>query len=351
MSFSIIKEYYETLKDSYVLECKEEKKSDLKRHIGNKFNSLLIVLFILTVSQLIPLSILNILPEGYKVIPFYKIDIPTIIPINVAILLILKLLHHFNKENLVYAFIRDRKKQTRISPLQKAFSTIFTCLIKLRAYSETNDESQIKEAGEHYYIFQFMLPYDMFLEDKYLSPSDREVLQKDYRENYLPWFNLTGEQINDIETVKCFLRQLRERIYNKKGISDIMPALEALSVVYYSALKNKDFLKQKFLEFKQQVKTIPPLEIASKPTQMRIEEKVNAFFLKIEKNYLLYFSISFIGSLVAAFLLVYWPCRAFFNVSPETLAPVVFATAITLAFMDTQRNVKTDLDDKEPKEK
>ena len=352
MSFSTIKEYYETLKDSYVLACKEEKNVDFKSSLGYKLNSLLIVLFILTFSQVVPLSILNLLPEAYKLIPFYKIDIPTIIPINVVILLILKFLHYLNEEHLVYTFLHDRKGKERIRPLQKAFSAIFTCLIKLKAYCETKDEFQIKEAKNHYFTFRRMIPYELLFEDKDRPVhSINEILSKNYRQNYLPWFNLAKEQIADIETVKYFMLQLKNRLVNRNGISDIIPSLEALAVVYYSALKDKDSINNNFLEFKQKAKTIPSFEPVPKSPQIRTKEKVSAFLEKVQKNYLLYFALSFITHLVIVFFVVYLPCRVFFDVAPKMLAPVVFATAITLAFMDANKNVKTDLGHKEPKEK
>lgn len=352
MSFSTIKEYYETLKDSYVLACKGEKSIDFKSKIGHRFDSLLIILFILTFSQIIPLSILNLLPKAYKLIPFYKIDIPTIIPINIVILLILKLLHYLNNEHLVYAFLHDRKGRERIGPLQKAFSAIFTCLIKLKAYCETNDEVQVKEAIEHYFTFQEMIPYQLLFEDEDRQLHNiNEILSKNYRHNYLPWFKFTGVQLDDIETVKYFMIQLKNRLINRKGISDIIPSLEAFSVVYYSSLKDKDAINQNFLEFKQRAKTIPIFEPAPKSPQVKIKEKVEAFYVKVQKNSLLYFALAFFTYLVIAFIFVYWPCRAFFDVSPKMLAPVVFATAITLACMDTNKNVKTDLNQKEEKKK
>lgn len=259
------------------------------------------------------------------------------------------MLHYLNREHLVYAGIRKRKEQKWIAHLQKAFSALFTCLIKLKAYSETNDQSQIEEAKEHFFIFQFMHPYELFSE--YFIERANSILSKEYRESCLPWFNLSREQIDNIETFRYFLQQLKDRIRNRKEINDIMPSLEALSLVYYSALKDKDSINKNFLEFKQKAKTIPSFEPVPKSPQVRIKEKVSAFVEKVQKNYLLYFALAFIGYLVVAFILVYWPCRAFFDVSPKMLAPVVFATAITLAFMDTNKNVKTDLNQKEPKEK
>jgi len=351
MSYPSIKEYYETLRDSYILARKEEKNVRFKRELGYRFRSLIIVLFILTFSQIIPLSILSLLPESYKIIPFYKLKIPTIIPINIIILSILKLLHYLNKEHLVDAGIKHKKEEKRIGPLQEAFSALFTCLIKLKAYSETNDYSQLKEAKEHFFHFEFMHPYELFFEDRYFIDSTNSIFLKEYRETHLPWFNLSREQIDNIETFRYFLQQSEHRIHSRKQINDIIPSLEALSFVYYSAIKNKDFIIQNFIQFKQKAKEIPSFQLPAELPQVRIKQKIGEFLEKVQKNYLLYFAISFITHLVIVFVVVYVPCRVFFDVDPKVLAPIVFATAITLAFMDTNKNVKTNLNRKETKEK
>ena len=233
----------------------------------------------------------------------------------------------------------------RMIPLQKAFSAIFTSLIELEAYSETNDDFHINIANKHYDIFKDTLPFELCYMDEYSSYSD-SVFIKGYRENNLPWFSLSADQIDDIETVRYFAWQTTIRMWDKEKINDIIPSLMAFSKVYFDVLKDKHSMSQDFLEFKEKAKAIPSFERSPKSPTAKVEDKINALLHKVTTNYPLYFLLAFIFWLVVTFILVYLPCRVFFDASPKMLAPVVFATAITLALMDVNKNVKTDLTNK-----
>ena len=260
-----LRNYYDALRDTYVRYCKEKSVLDVKEKIGDKFNSILIILFLLTFSQIIPLWIFNSLPESLQHISVRGTNINNVIIINIAILLVLKIAYHLNTKKLVFVRAYEKKKKKLLTPLQKSFMAIYSCFSKLKSYLETQDENQLKEAKKHYNNFHFTLPYEIFFDNKDLEDNRflrlNSILSETYRKNHLPWIELTPEQISDTKKISNFFQRLCYRIDWEIGIEDVLPALNSLALSYYSCIKAENDFLLYFSQFKRASESIRDVEI------------------------------------------------------------------------------------------
>jgi len=330
-------DYYAKLRSSYSEYLEKERYTDKKRAIGDKIKVFVFWLFLLTVSQILPLSIHSVLSPYLQTFRIFGIGINPLILINVVLLGVLGITRFLNEEFLVYAGIGRRKSELKLSRLQLAFMGLFSVLKNIEMYSETSDSERVRECQEHLDIFSESLPFEMLYSNDFLSPKSTvtmEVLFSDSDANLIPWLRLTDFQMESVNAVRGFYQNIRKRLANCDSITLVKNALERLALAYYAYIKLPNQSEQLFDEFRRINSNLPKSERRSSR---------KTILDKLRENGPIYFFISYIIWAIVIAILMSLPLMLFGISRKQMIIPILIA-AVMLAYNDANKdvNVKTD---------
>ena len=241
-------EYYQQLRDVYCSFLKNEKKLEFFRRVGKKLEILDIVFFISVSSQVIPMFIVGRLPERMRAIGFGKFSIPTILIVTIVLFALALFLFDLNRSKLVYAGY-GRKASGKLPPLQQMFMAAQFCLDKLKTFCEVNDGASFDEAKKHFDVFRFQFPSGIWATwaDEFLS--DHDFFNDKFRNNKIPWLELSDDQENIIKGFRRFFKSADQRFEKKDKLEQLIPPLENLSMAYFCYIKDKEKAGQYLSDF------------------------------------------------------------------------------------------------------
>lgn len=325
-----IKSYYESLKDIYFDICRIEKKNKWKNKIGDKIRIIIILFFILIATQIIPLFILNNMPEQYKNFQLWQRSFSTIVLINFLLWIILTILYKINNYQLVYAGYGRRYQKEQLTRLQKSFMALETTLRYLKIFKEAEHDKTLIFAREHFNIFKHSLPFEIWWYEEDLELIDYNFLSIKYRRNNIPWFELTQNQITIVNTFREFFKKTKQRLKQKTKISELITPLEHLRTLYYCYINNDSPNASDTIEmFTKVVSELSVLE----------EKSIKTFSERIKENYFLYLLLGYLIYIVVLIILIGMP---YILISKKPLTDVllqILVTAFGTAWLDAEKNI------------
>ncbi len=327
-------EYFEQLKETYLELIQGEKKLEFKRWLGEKINFIIVVLFIFTAAQFIPLFLLEKFFRNLQTLNYATFSIPTVVLINIILLVIIKIAYDLNTDKLKYAGYGIKKNGKKMSNIHLAFMALQSCLQYLKTFIEVKDEHCLKKAKENFKFFQLTLPADLWHDWDDEFSREHDFFNKEYRRNKIPWLIFTSDQEKIIKDFKCFFKKVLQRFRKKDNLDKLLTPLENLSTTYFYYIKDQTRALSYLTAFQDSMNQV---DYSIEDSGRGGAEKIKKL---IEENYLLYFLLGYIIWSIVAVIFIALPCKIFLKLAFKDIIPLILAATFAVAFQDAEKNVK-----------